>query len=244
MSTTGSLPVQQTEELTADPQSSGITDDERVNFPTNEAALSDDSKAHLTVYGAMDGTGRFGMNAGAAFRTYWRAPESGTYTLSATYWGNGAYEYHPPDNSKRDYTLCSETNLAVINADSVVAETTRPDLQRGNRGLQRAAAEELLEFLAYRLVSPYLGLVGGLIARALIEWAIDLDRRDPTTGSFLTTSLDPYHVDVQFTATEGTVYEFQVTPSVGFAGRSRADWYTTGKVESIYRLEDMAIRSE
>ncbi|MBO4246927.1 hypothetical protein IL252_03715 [Halomicrobium sp. IBSBa] len=244
VSTIGSVPIHETEQLPAEPQSSGITGDDQTHALTNRASVSNDSEAHLTVDGALVGTGTLGMNASAAFRTYWRAPESGTYTLTASYWGNGAYEYAPRENRNRDYTLCSETNLAVLTNDRTVAHQTRPDLQRANRGLQTRAAEQLLEFLAYRLVAPYVGVVGSLIARAVINWAIDLERRDPTAGSFLTTALDPYTVEVQFTATAGTVYQFQVTPSVGFAGESHADQHTAAKVESIYHLEGLSVRRE
>jgi len=244
VSRTGSLPIQETEGLPAEPQASGITGDDRIHILTNRASVSDESRAHLTVDGALVGTGTLGMNAGAMFRTYWRAPESGTYTLTATYWGNGGYEYTPRENRDRDYTLCSETNLAVLAGDRTVTHQTRPDLQRGTGGLQTEAAEQLLEFLAYRLIAPYLGIVGSLIAKAVINWVIELNRRDPTTGSFLTTALDPYTVSVQFDATEGQVYQLQVTPSVGFAGQSHADWQTTAKVESIYRLEGLSIRRQ
>jgi hypothetical protein len=244
VSTTGSLPIQETEGLPSEPQSSGITGDDRTHILANQASVSNESEAHLTVDGALVGTGKLGMNAGAAFRTYWQAPESGTYTLTATYWGNGGYEYAPRENSGRDYALCSETNLAVFAGGQTVTDRTRPDLQRGNSGLQTEAAEQLLEFLAYRLIASSLGIVGGLIARVVIDWAIELEQRDPTTGSFLTTSLDPYTVDVQFRATEGQVYQLQLTPSVGFAGRSSKDWHTTAKVESIYRLEGLSIRRE
>lgn len=240
---TGGLPIQETAGLPAEPQSSGITGDDEVHELANRATFDSNSRTHLEVDGALVGDGRLGMNAASAFRTYWRAPETGTYRLSAAYWGNGGYEYAPRATDGRDYALCSETNLAVFDGDRAVAHETHPDLQHRTGGLGASVAEQLLEFLAYRLVAPYLGLVGGLIARVLIDWAIDLEPRDPTEGGFLGDPFDPTRITTEFDAIAGRVYRLQVTPSVGFAGRSTIDWHTAARVESVYRLEELSIQT-
>lgn len=240
---TGALPIQETAALPAEPQSSGITGDDEIHALTNRAAFDSDQETHLEIDGALVGDGRLGMNAAGAFRTYWRAPETRRYRLTAAYWGNGGYEYAPAATDGRDYALCSETNLAVFDGDRAVAHETHPDLQHRTGGLGTTAAEQLLEFLAYRLIAPYLGLVGGLIARALIGWAIDLESRDPTEGGFLGDPFDPTQVITEFDAVAGRVYRLQVTPSVGFAGRSTVDWHTAARVESVYRLEEVSVRA-
>jgi hypothetical protein len=241
---TGDLPVQETAALPAEPQSSGITGDDEVHTLANRVTFDSERKAHLEVDGALVGDGRLGMNAAGAFRTYWRAPETETYRLSAAYWGNGGYEYAPAATDGRDYALCSETNLAAFDDDGrAVAHETHPDLQHRTDGLGTNVAEQLLEFLAYRLVAPYLGLVGGLIARVLIDWAIDLEPRDQTEGGFMGDPFDPTLITTEFDAVADRVYRLQVTPSVGFAGRSTIDWHTTALVESIYRLEGLSIQA-
>lgn len=239
---TGGLPIQETVALPAEPQSSGIRGDDEVHALTNRATFDSKQKTHLEVDGALVGDGRLGMNAAGAFRTYWQAPETGTYRLSAAYWGNGGYEYWPAAEDGREYTLCSETNLAVFDGDHPVAHETHPDLQHRTDALGTNVAEQLLEFLAYRLVAPYLGLVGGLIARALIDWVIDLEPPDPTKDGFSGNPFEPTQITTEFDAVAGQVYRFQVTPSVGFAGRSTTDWHTTARVESIYRVEGVSIR--
>lgn len=243
----GTVPVHRVQAMPARAEIRGISNDERQAIDNTESRASAGStpNSYFELDGMIDGRGTLGMSTGATFTSYWRAPADGRYTVSAAYFGTGAYQYAPPEDEKRDYTIYFASNLSISeNCHEVIATRTHPDLRHANQGLRERAAEELLEFLAYRLVAPYLGLVGRFIAKQLIDWMIDLDFRKPTEGSFFIDPAEPHVLDLTFDAQEGETYALQFTPSIGFVGESKADWILTSDVEAKYLLDSLSIRRE
>jgi hypothetical protein len=240
----GALPVHSAVALPAKATARGIRGDEgeHVDVTRSEATGGTTPTGRVELEGLIDGTGTLAMNGGTAFTSYWTAPETGTYTATAAYFGTGAYDYAPVDDEERDYTICLESNLSVLrDCREVVASTTRPDLRHANDGMRERVAEQLLETLAYALVAPYLGPVGRIVAKAIVEWVVDLELREPTSGSFFIDPASPQETAVTFSAREGETYAVTYTPSVGFAGESRADWVLTSTVQAKYLLDALRI---
>jgi hypothetical protein len=240
----GRLPIKKVQAKPARAETRGISGEgERKNITTRESEAKDSGFSSFSLDGMIDGTGTLAMNAGALFIAPWRAPETGEYSVSATYWGHGGYEYDPASNDDRDYTVCSEVNLAAIqDRDRVVEEHTEPTFRVGNNGLKEEAAEQLLEFLATRLITPYLGVIGSFIAKRVIDWAIELNFREPSEDSFFIENTDPNQIEITFFANEGEIYNIQFTPSIGFVGKSYVDWILISKVISTYYLDALEIR--
>lgn len=225
----------------------GIRGDEGQSLGPKESKAGGGSipTASFSLEGLIDGTGTLAMNTGATFTSYWTPPTSGEYEVTAGYFGVGAYNFAPPDDQHRDYAICFESNLSVIrDCEHVESSITSPDLRHRNNGLGAAAAERLLEFLAYSLVAPYLGLVGQSIAQAIIKWAIELEPRDPTSGDFFIDPGSPHDVSISFTAFEGETYAIQYTPSIGFVGESKEDWILTSEVDANYHLDSLGIERQ
>lgn len=215
---------------------------------TEKAARATKSgEIELNLSGAIDAkaaNGTLGMSAGASCGTFWQAPADGTYYLSVTYTGEGGYLVMPPDDAGRDYTISSGITLAVLkNPEEERAARSMQLMQHGSPGIRRRVAEELLEFLAFRLVAPHLGLVGKLIAKALINWTIDIPARRPNTGQFQFYPRDPGRLTVAFTAKENRIYKLQFAPVMGFTMRSYRKRWAVPKafMDSTYELNPLSI---
>ncbi|MFC7080335.1 hypothetical protein [Halorussus caseinilyticus] len=117
------------------------------------------------------GTGTVGMAGATTFGTTWEAPESGEYTLTANYWGNGSYFPGASDPWELDIDTAGtgEVNLAVVNSqESVVGKQTQVHLGSALDPRSEEAFERVVGFLAKRLISVYFGFVGVLIATFLM----------------------------------------------------------------------------
>jgi len=240
----GELPIHRAISLPAKAETRGIDETEARDIDARKSTTSGGSipESSFHLEGLIDGTGVLAMNTGAAFTSYWEPPTTGEFVATGAYFGGGEYEYAPQNDSQRDYTLCFESNISVIkNCQQVVASSTQPDLRHGNSGIQREAAENLLEYLAYALVAPYLGIVGRFIAKAIISWAIELDMKDSTQGSFFIDPSEPHETEVSFTAREGELYAIQYTPSIGFVGESYEDWLLTSQTRANYYLDSLSV---
>lgn len=232
-------------------QSKTRTDKERDNLEENEtdvmsleADVSDD-RIELDTYGGIlsRNKGEFGMSAGANFGTFWKAPTDGEYTVTAEYGGKGSY-LGPGEDPGWDFVAAGGLGLAVSERPGKkIAGSTVRHLNSANEGIRTQVAEKLLETIALRLVSPYFGVVGTLIARALIGWAIDLEPPNPNRGQFLIKPWEPQQIETSFMAEKDEIYKIDFAPVIGFNVKSHViQWgnpYVS--VKSWYEVESISI---
>lgn len=221
-------------------------DDTDTDVQTKRAETEGSDRIELEVYGGiMDhSVGTFGMSAGATMGTFWRAPSDGEYEITATYGGKGTYS-GPEENPGWDYTVSAGIGLSVLRSPQQdVASRTVRLLNGGNPGIETQIAEKLIESLALRLVSPYLGLVGTIIARAILSWAVDLEPLAPNRGRFLIKPWEPEETALSFAATKGDIYRIDVAPFVGFNLQSHARQWSIPyvSVETWYEVDPISIR--
>ncbi|MDS0255820.1 hypothetical protein [Haloarcula argentinensis] len=237
----GELPVQWSKAVPPRWESQRVEDDEYTEYEESNVDPGIHSRTYLE--GHLGGDGGIAMNAGTNQGCLWEAPETGHYEVSATYHGWGSYTFGPPETQNHKYTACSETNIAAIrNCETVVSSDTRPHLRVGRAGLATEVAETLLEELASRLVKPFLGLVGSIIADLIISWAIDLRLPTETQGGFPGDILEEYTISTTFSASKGEIYNLQLTTSSGFSAKTDIDWNMFGAIDAHYRLLSMEIK--
>lgn len=196
-----------------------------VREKSTEAEQSGATEFH--VGGLLSGTGKAAMNGSSILSTTWTPPETGWYTISAKYTTLGEYVHRPARDPHADFSVTAESNLAVLNEtrDRVIEQQTRPDLGSGSSSLSEKAATELLEFLAYRLVAPFLGILGKLIAKVIIEAAGALITteeplgRDPGTQDFQRSRMNPAKIEFEFPARADQTYNVQFTTLGGCSGK-------------------------
>jgi hypothetical protein len=169
------------------------------------------------------GSGTVGMAGATSFGSRWEAPESGTYTLTAAYWGYGAYDpgVGNPGELDVDTTGTAETNLAVTRSpEMVVEDATKTNIGAANQTASEETAEALVGFLAKHIIRYYFGFIGAVIATFLMH-AFEPELSLPRGSKF---NIDPYdeqELSVTFSARRGETYDIYFTPCVGFSHQSR-----------------------
>jgi hypothetical protein len=203
----------------------------------------DYTSLYFALEGTTYGTGQIAANGGGFYRTAWQAPQTGQYRLTVDYWGFGGYGYAPQDNDSRDVSITFESNLAVLDsrASGVLHERTHPDLRDKNAQMATEVAERLLEFIAGRLISIYLGVIGSFIAKQVLSWVFDLTPRSSRSGQFSIDRYEPRQLSLDFHAVEGETYLFQFTPSVGWSAQSYTDYIMTVDADAKYYVEALSI---
>jgi len=231
----GGLPFQYSNPIPPEWETQRVDEDEYTEFDESEVEAAIPTRTKLE--GWLSGDGGIAMNAGTNHGCLWEAPETGEYEISVTYHAWGGYAFGPPDTRNHKYTACSETNIAAIhNCDTVVSSETEPHLRVGRSGLATEVAETLLEELASRLIKPFLGPIGSIIADIVISWAIDLQLPPETEGGFPGDILEEYTISTTFPAVEGKTYNLQFTTSTGFSAETDIDWEMFGDITANYRL--------
>jgi len=241
----GELDVQQIVPQSPEGETYGFRDDdESKEFNSLVSENRDYTSLFVELEGTSYGTGQMAANGGGFYQTAWKAPETGTYRVTANYWGFGGYSYAPQDNENRDVSITFESNLGILNpsATRVLTQRTQPDLRERNAKMATEVAEQLLEFLAGRLISVYLGVIGGFIARQVISWAIELTPRQKRSGSFSIDRYDTRQISVNLEAQKGETYLIQFTPSVGWSAHSRVDDILNVNGDAKYYLENFSLK--
>lgn len=239
------LSIDSTEAKTAPLVTEGFTGEyEGTNEHVNTVEVGSESDSWFDIAALLDGSGVGAMNGMTCFRSTWEAPSSGTYTLTADYWGYGGFE---PGNSENwrldvDTTVTSGVNLAVFDGpDSTVNEQTFTDMSVGNETLSEQAKKKLLQFLATRLIAAFFGTVGGLIASFILTGVQIVLNLNQNPG-FRIDPLELRRVEMPFTARRGETYDVQFTPSVGFCVESKDHNLLGPGIRAKYNLRSFFVR--
>ena len=208
----------------------------QASFDSSEvSADQNENSVHLEVAADHVGTGQATGIASGSFQTAWEAPADGRYQISTTYTRFADILYNRPDRGS--ISAAFDTSLLALNHDTgdVVTRRTQPALRHKLGRLRREVAEWALEKAVTYLVSTYFGL--GLVARvvlgAIIDELIDLGQ---STGRRQSEIYDIYHrvepnrddpsqVSLEFEASEGDVFVFELAPTLEFIFEITGSWW-------------------
>jgi hypothetical protein len=240
------LPIDQVEERKAPAESYGFTgEEEDKEIKQNKVLGNSNGVSQFELEAFCYGTGTLGMAGSTTFGTMWEAPESGEYTLTANYWGNGTYFPGASDPWELDIDTAGtgEVNLAVVNQrESVVGKQTQVQLGSALDPRSEEAFEKIIGFLAKRLITAYFGFIGGLIATFLM-YAFEPNLQMLRSKEFWIEPLEGREIDVTFTARAGETYDIFFTPCIGFGLESREGPYPPygPRVGAKYNLNSLRI---
>jgi hypothetical protein len=174
------------------------------------------------LQGTLDGEGRIGMKAMPWLASRWTAPSTGEYDINAVYSVEGEYLQEPIEGADTSVAMTAEPNVAILDESGGVAkEQSMSDIHLINGEPQDEADEEIVEFLAYRLVAPYLGPIGRLIAKFVIELSPEVF--EISEGTIGGRSGKTGRIEYEFEAEEGETYEIRFTTPGGFVGKAPDD---------------------
>lgn len=226
-------------------ESQGFTSDaDEYEFETEPQASFDqsnadvdfhDSSADLEVSADHVGTGRaFGL-ATASFQTAWEAPDNGRYRLWSSYSRHADILYDHPDNGEVSASFDTSLLATQYQEEEVISERTHPELQHKNGELREEVAEWFLEQGVSYLISTTfgLGLVARLVLGQIISNLIELDYNVGGSESEIydvkhrvqPNYNDPIQLHTEFEATEGDVFIFELTPTLGFGFELEDSWW-------------------
>lgn len=241
------LPIQWAKSRKAPIESSGLTgSEEHKDIKSNKVTANSSGHSEFELEAFFSGNGTLGMSGATTYGSRWQAPETGEYTLTATYWGYGGYEpaISDPWELDIDTSASAEVNLAVLDSsESVVNERTISNFGAGTRGMSEEVMEFLIEFLATRLVRAYFGVIGSLIARFLLN-SLEIDLGFLTGNDFWIDPLEGHQLELPFAAEKGETYDLNFTPCVGFSVESREGPYPpfVPAINAYYTLKSLQIQ--
>jgi hypothetical protein len=139
----------------------------------DQTQVDPQGRTSFGLQGTLDGEGRIGMKAMPWLASRWTAPNTGEYDIHAVYSVEGEYLQELIEGADTSVAMTAEPNVAILDESGGVAkEQSMSDIHLINGEPQDKADEEILEFLAYRLLAPYLGPIGRLIAKFVIELSL------------------------------------------------------------------------
>jgi hypothetical protein len=155
--------------------------------------------------------------------------------LSSRYSRHADILYDHPDNGRISASF--DTSLLAIRyrEGGVLSKRRHPELQHKNGGLREELAEWFISKGISYLVGTALGL--GLVARIVLGQIIgNLVELDQNIGDRESEIYDVYHrvqpnyddpiqLTTEFEATEGEVFIFELTPTLGFGFELQNSWW-------------------
>jgi hypothetical protein len=173
----------------------------------------------LGIGGHLDGAGKFAISGGPYVETEWTAPRSGEHIVTATYRARATGSQEVFNDNATNVATPLNTNIAVMNADSdELAAKTFLDHGVDGPDIDEELLEEVLSFFAGRLLAPYLGPIGrivaGFVLDYVIDWIIPNDRPEAV-------AIDrTYTRQLRFWPEKGRTYRLRFSTIGGFSGTS------------------------
>jgi hypothetical protein len=198
-------------------------------------AVSSDNSVDLEVSADHVGTGRaFGLATGS-FQTAWEAPTMGQYRLSSSYSRHANILYDNPDEGRVSASFDASLLAIRYREGEVISKRTHPELQHKNGGMNEELAEWFISKGVTYLIGTALGL--GLVARIvlgqIIGELVELNQNIGNSESQIydvshrvqPNSDDPIQLTTEFEATEGEVFIFELTPTLGVGFELQDSWW-------------------